>query len=108
LSIIRLEQIEIVSCSVNNSMNQVSSVRNKRLLPPYLIRGRNDNLSNHNFTEGHFLYYYSDEMGSVLFAYAQDPIGKIVPCLLTSSRTCIILKKIKFMSRLLFEIGVNG
>ena len=48
LSIIRLEPIEIVSCSVNNSMNQVSSVRNKRLLPPYLIRGRNDNLSNHN------------------------------------------------------------
>jgi hypothetical protein len=48
LRIIRLEPIEIVSCSVNNSMNQVSSVRNKRLLPPYLIRGRNDNLNNHN------------------------------------------------------------
>jgi hypothetical protein len=48
LSIIRLEQIEIVLCSMNNAMNQVSSVRNTRLLPPYLIRGRNDNLSNHN------------------------------------------------------------
>jgi hypothetical protein len=46
VDIIRLfASLRMTECRLETFYESISSVQNKRLLPPYLIRGRNDNLN---------------------------------------------------------------